>query len=493
MRYRRSSLALWSLLPLSFAAPAPIPVAAPNAVVVADAVAVPEPTPAPSLNDAVALEERQLLPGLLSGLNGVVSGLLGNVNSAVQAKNPSVAVTALVKITPFTRPTDIPDALNRASKVWASPTGRTDIYAAIATQVAVGLGPLLDGTLSTALNGGLPVGENSINNNNPAPPTKIYPQKKSGDATYSLSEAALRRAIFIPSTFTYGAKRPLLMIPGTASYGGSTYANNLRKLLTGTSYADPVWLNVPGALLGDAQLTAEYIAYAINYISAISNNNKNIAVTSWSQGGLDAQWVFKYWPSTRAVVKDFLPVSPDFRGTVFANALCLSPNSAVNVLCDPSIIQQEATSQYITKLRSGGGDSAYVPTTTFYSGFFDEIVEPQQGTGASAFINDARNVGVSNNEVQKVCAGQPGGSFYGHAGVLFHPLTYALIVDALTHDGPGSLSRIDVKSVCSNYAAPGLDLDDVIATSGLIPVAGVLLLSYPQKLLTEPALMGYAK
>ena len=76
--------------------------------------------------------------------------------------------------------------------------------------------------------------------------------------------------------------------------------------------------------------------------------------------------------------------------------------------------------------------------------------------------------------------------------MLFNPLTYALIVDALRNDGPGSLSRIDVPSVCNSYAAPGLDLDDDIATSGLIPVAGVLLLTYSQKMLTEPMLSSYA-
>ena len=75
---------------------------------------------------------------------------------------------------------------------------------------------------------------------------------------------------------------------------------------------------------------------------------------------------------------------------------------------------------------------------------------------------------------------------------MFNPLTYALIVDALQNDGPGNLERIDVKSVCSSYAAPRLDLDDVLATSGLIPVAGVLLLAYPQKSLTEPKLRAYA-
>lgn len=433
-----------------------------------------------------------MLNGLLPGIVSLVDGLLGVVKSAVAANNPTGVLSALVKITPTARPTNIADVVSKQSRIWASPSTRTDFFAAVATQVAGGL--VLDGTLETALNGGLPVGDNSINNNNARPPTTIFPKKNTSDAPYTLSEDALRKVIYIPPGFTYGAKPPVIFVPGTGSYGGVNFRNNLRKLLTGKSYADPVWLNIPGAMLADTQTNSEYIAYAINYISAVSGNSKAISVISWSQGGLDTQWVLKYWPSTREVMKDFLPVSPDFKGTVFANVLCLSANSDVGLspICPPSIVQQEATSDYVASLRRNGGDSAYVPTTTFYSGFFDEIVEPQQGTIASAFMNDARGVGVSNNEVQKVCAGRPGGSFYGHVGVLFNPLTYALIVDALNNDGPGSLSRIDVNSVCSLYAAPGLDLDDVIATSGAIPIAGVLLLAYPQKTLTEPALRAYA-
>ncbi|KAH4935728.1 hypothetical protein HBI56_008650 [Parastagonospora nodorum] len=491
MRYSVPSLALLSLIPAAIAAPAPVAEPAP--------IQAPAPTPAPSLDDALALEERQLgglLGGIIGGVNGVVTGLLGSVESAAAAKNPAAVGSALVKIVAPNRPTNIADCMTRASKVWASPTGRTDIYPAIASQVAVGLGPLLDGTLLTALTGGLAVGENSINNNNPNPPKSVWNIK--GDAPYSLSESALRKAIFIPSTFKYGAgkKRPIIMVPGTGAFGGVNFANNLRKLLVNQPFADPVWLNIPGAMLGDAQLNSEYVAYAINYISAISkSNSNNMAVISWSQGGLDTQWAFKYWPSTRKVVKDFLPISPDFRGTVLANALCLTPDSKLmlNPLCPPSVIQQEATSDYVNTLRTANGDSAYVPTTTFYSGFFDEIVEPQQGNFASAFMNDGRNVGVSNNEVQKVCAGGLAGTFYGHAGVLFNPLTYALIVDALTHDGPGNTSRINLASVCSTYAAPGLDLDDVIATSGLIPIAGVMLLTYPDKRLAEPGLKSYAR
>ncbi|CAA9961081.1 hypothetical protein PTMSG1_04465 [Pyrenophora teres f. maculata] len=433
-----------------------------------------------------------LLPGLLPGVVSLVQNLLGDINSAVAEGNSTKVLNILEQLQPITRPTNIGDAIERAAEIWTKPSPRQDFYAAVAEQIADGL--ILDATLKSALTGGLPVGENSIDNTNPLPPTTIYPKKNAADAPYTLSESALRKAVFIPPSFTYGSKRPVLFVPGTGAYGGTNFAYNLRKLLTGKSYADPVWLNIPGAMLGDTQTNAEYIAYAINYISAISRQNKqNIAVISWSQGGLDTQWVFKYWPSTRAIVKDLLAVSPDFKGTVLANVLCLSPDSNAALLpCAPSVVQQEATSDYVRTLRRNGGDSAYVPTTTFYSGFFDEIVEPQQGTAASAFINDARNVGVSNNEVQVVCKGQAGGSFYGHAGVLFNPLTYALIVDALQHEGPGSLARIDVKSVCNSYAAPGLDLDDVLATTGIIPVAAVLLLAYPQKMLTEIPVRAYA-
>ncbi|KAH7355694.1 lipase B precursor [Pyrenochaeta sp. MPI-SDFR-AT-0127] len=427
----------------------------------------------------------------LTGIFDLIKEPIRNLQAALVAKDPIAVANALISVTPTSQPTDIAGCVSRLSNIWASPNPQQDFFQAVATQVASGL--VLDGTLNTALNGGLSVGENSIDNNNPPPPSVIFPKKDPTDAPFSLSEDALRKAIYIPSGFTYGAKRPVIFVPGTGSYGGSAFGNNLRKLLTGKSYADPVWLNIPEAMLADAQTNSEYIAYAINYISAVSQNNNKIAVISWSQGSLDTQWVLKYWPSTRTVVTDFLPISADFKGTVLGNVLCLSATSAVGLNpCAPSVVQQLATSRYVSQLRSNGGDSAYVPTTTFYSGFLDEIVQPQQGSTASAFLNDARGVGVLNNEVQVRCAGRLGGSFYGHAGVLFHPLTYALIVDALNNDGPGSLSRIDVASVCSSYAAPGLDLDDVIATSGLIPVAGVLLLSYPQKLFTEPPLRSYA-
>jgi hypothetical protein len=81
-------------------------------------------------------------------------------------------------------------------------------------------------------------------------------------------------------------------------------------------------------------------------------------------------------------------------------------------------------------------------------------------------MNDARGVGVSNTEIQTACPGQPAGGTYTHEGVLYNPLSFALAVDALAHPGPGNLSNIDLASVCSQVAAPGLTAQNLVVTEG---------------------------
>lgn len=279
------------------------------------------------------------------------------------------------------------------------------------------------------------------------------------------------------------------MAPGTGATGYSTFIPNIGKLLSSTTFADPIYLNIPGLLLGDAQIHAEYVSYAIQYAQAITNINP--AIVTWSQGSLNAQWAFKYWPSTRKIVTDHIAISPDYHGTVLAYLLCPGLLLVNGVVCTPAVVQQEYASAFVTRLRSSNGDSAYVPVTTVYSGF-DEIVQPQiSGTvAASGFIKDIRGVGVSNTYLQEACLGLPAGGVYLHEGVLFNPVAYALTVDALTNKGPGSFER--VKGQCAKVVADGLGLDDVIATEALIPVAFLGILVYQPKVLTEPAIKGYA-
>jgi hypothetical protein len=322
-------------------------------------------------------------------------------------------------------------------------------------------------------------------NNPPANPNFYNRQSLLGNAPFSVSEQQLLSNIYIPSEFT-GKKQPIIFVPGTGSIGSTTFQPNIGKLLSGSSYGDPVYLQIPDNLLDDIQTNAEYVAYAVQYM--YQRTGRKPAVVTWSQGSLVSQWAFKYWKTTPKMVTDLISISPDFHGTFLALLLCPGFTSGNAFACVPSVFQQTYDSNFVTTLRSNGGDSAYVPTTTVYTAV-DEIVEPQQGTAASGFINDARGVGVSNTFLQGACLGLPAGGLYGHAGVLFNPTAYALVIDALTHDGPGNFDRVSAS--CADIVAPGLGMEDVTATEALIPEVAFNVLAYLPKVAAEPAIKGY--
>lgn len=449
--------------------------------------------PASPLDERTAtslqVEERGLIGGLLNTLHlDDVLKLLDLIT------DPNIILNLLDLIQPAPRPGSYEDVQSLLGGIYDNGTTQNSFYKNMGLQISVGLGPTTKEGSLRALAAQEGKGIDSPHNNNTAI-DGLYPQKAEGDAPYSVPEDELRAAIYIPETFTYGKKPPVLFVPGTGSYGGSVYRSNLRKLLSDTH--DPVWLNVPGDMLLNTQVNAEYVAYAVNYVAAATKTN--ISTVTWSQGGLDMQWALTYWPSTRAVISHFFPVSADFHGTYLADVLCLKvtsgPPVSTGLRCATALKQQRYDSAYVSALRAAGGADAYVPTTSFYSGRFDEVVQPQAGTNASAYIGDARGVGALNVQVEAVCGPGHfllgGNSFYDHAGVLYHPLTYALIADALAHGDVGDLSRIDVNDICSTYAARGLDLGDVIDTVALIPIGAALILTAPEQTLVEPALMPY--
>nr|POE49011.1 lipase b [Quercus suber] len=424
-----------------------------------------------------------------SALAGAANTLIDDINSIVpmvtvspfaSATDAAGVLSHMKGIRPTASVRAVPDAMRTLSGIYASPTP-ANIFAAIEELAEAGLTTGNLESLDEYLEGAID-GQNSLNNvnvRNPWPP--VYPFAERGDAPYDLSERALRAAIYIPPSFKYGkGAQPIILVPGTGDTGYETFKGNYIPLLQGSTIGDPVWLNIPGQLLNDAQTNAEYVAYAVNYISGISQHRK-VAVIAWSQGNINAQWAYKYWPSTRYRVTDHIAFSPDYHGTVLANLIAI-PGEPL----PPAILQQEYNSKFITRLRLNGGDSAYVPTTTVYSGFFDEIVEPQQGTGASAYLLDRQHEGVSNNEVQQVCAGQAAGGFYLHEGTLYNNLGYALAIDALTHDGPGRASRLNLKQVCALPITKGLDLADVLLTENAIAIAGLSILTYPSPVFVEP-------
>lgn len=81
---------------------------------------------------------------------------------------------------------------------------------------------------------------------------------------------------------------PIILAPGTAVTGTQTYVGNFQKLMNNSDLYDPIPLDIPDNLLDDVQTNAEYHAYAINYIGAMTN--RQVGMVTWSQGSLDMQW-----------------------------------------------------------------------------------------------------------------------------------------------------------------------------------------------------------
>lgn len=193
----------------------------------------------------------------------------------------------------------------------------------------------------------------------------------------------------------------------------SEISQNFLILLSQSGDYDPVRLDIPDNSLNDVQLNSEYVAYAINYVSSISGDT-SLGVITWSQGSLNAQWAFKYWPSTRAAVSDLVTISADLKGTKSLSALeesILRIFKGTITRLPPSFPQQIFSSLLLATLQNPTGGSAFVPTTSVYSGF-DMLIQPQIGTSASAYFESDNGVAAADYQIQNVCPGQPAGGNY---------------------------------------------------------------------------------
>lgn len=170
------------------------------------------------------LEKRQSSTGVSSAINAINTALAGVLGGVVaDASEASQIFSALLTAIEDTiedqvtaTPTDIAEATSVLSSIFsASPT---ILYDNVVEMAANGLAPTESNIID--LVAGPFTDENSetnVNPRNPNPPA--YPKRSSLDPSYTLSEAQLREVIYIPSTFTYGQKPPVIVsIFQTTSY-----------------------------------------------------------------------------------------------------------------------------------------------------------------------------------------------------------------------------------------------------------------------------------
>ena len=195
--------------------------------------------------------------------------------------------------------------------------------------------------------------------------------------------------------------------------------------------------------MGDMQVSSEYVAYNLHYLSFLSG--LPTSVISHSQGGPNVQWALQFWPSTRSVTQAFVALSPDLSGIdLFSSALS---TVCIGDLCQASLWQQSAGSNYYAALHSGDFREQ-VPTTIVWSKT-DEVVTPAK---SNAQLPSAKILAV-----QDLCPGR----ITGHVSMTIDAAGFVIALDALKHSGTASLIRVLPKALtaCFRINAPKTNID----------------------------------
>lgn len=270
---------------------------------------------------------------------------------------------------------------------------------------------------------------------------------------------------------------PVLLVHGTFLDPASNFDWNYANVFAaqGRPYC---WVELPDRGRDDIQVAAEHVVHAIRTMH--DDAGGPVAVVGFSQGGMVPRWALKYWPDTRDMVTDVIGIDPSNHGTLDAVPVCVPG-------CPPAVHQQTTGSRFLTALNSGGETFAGIDYTVVYT-LTDEVVFPNLPPAASSELHTGEGR-ISNVAIQQICPAQP--SEHLSMGST-DPVGYAVVDDALAHDGPADPSRVD-RAACLQGVMPGVEParlpQDEARYSGTVATA----LLTAEREASEPPLRDYAR
>ncbi|CAF4262555.1 unnamed protein product, partial [Rotaria sordida] len=206
-------------------------------------------------------------------------------------------------------------------------------------------------------------------------------------------------------------------------------------------------LQLPEKGLGDLQIAAEYIVFAIRKIYKTATKQKEkgirnktrINIIGHSLGGALPRFALRFWPDIRIMVNHLIGFGPTNHGTIMADKVC-------DLLrCPISVTQQRINSSFICALNSYKETFPSIKYTNILSKF-DEIVRPLN----SSEINEKN---VTNIYIQDLC---PFRIFVEHLGAgIYDYCGYLLTINALNSR---SLNKISSDKCCEKMLMPGINI-----------------------------------
>lgn len=116
-------------------------------------------------------------------------------------------------------------------------------------------------------------------------PTYVF----DGDAPFSTNANTLAGALTCPHGNPTADAPPVLLVHGTATAGEQSWGGGYVPALFANGYT-PCYVTLPSRAMDDMQVSSEYVAYNLHYLSSLSNGLKPAVITH-SQGSPVTQWV----------------------------------------------------------------------------------------------------------------------------------------------------------------------------------------------------------
>lgn len=264
-------------------------------------------------------------------------------------------------------------------------------------------------------------------------------------------------------------RRTVVLVHGTGSTGHESWSWSYQRALRADGFG-VCTVDLPDRGLGSFVRSAEYVVHAVR--RAARRSGRDVSVVGHSQGGSLAVWVTEFWPDVARKVEDVVSIAGPLNGTEFADDLC-SPGR-----CTALAWQSRTDARTLDALRG-----ATLSSTTDYTSIVtihDEIVYPQPRAG--------RMPGVKLVVVQDVCAADP----VEHGLILGDPVTYAVVLDALTHRGSARPQRLPVPP-CRQAFIPNGDPAGSAAFLQTVASFSTGLLDPRRMISAEPRLPKYAR
>ena len=252
-------------------------------------------------------------------------------------------------------------------------------------------------------------------------------------------EAELRAAVECSDAPAGSARPAVLLVHGTFTNPQESWAPGYRRVLPTLGF-QTCTVDLPGRATTDVQTSAEFVVFAIR--EAARRSGRKVAVIGHSQGTLQPRWALRFWPDIGSLVDEYVGLAGPYQGTEAANLSCGRGS------CFEAAWQFRPGSDFLKALFAaplpGGIALSSIATQ------FDQLVYPQPGASVLA--------GRPPVLVQDVCPGRP----VDHASLLYDAATFALVMDALTHDGGVDAARVD-PAVCAQSTMPGADSAGIAA------------------------------